>query len=155
MRTGMIGFLCGLVVSGVFAAAVVPATDEVEPNEKQKDIKSLMVLTGSGELGIQVVEQMVASFKKSMPDIPNTFWDDFMKEIDADGLMEICVPVYDKHLSHEDIKEMIRFYESPTGKRVVKVLPVITQECMKEGEKWGKDVGTKVGKQLEEKGYKK
>jgi len=38
--------------------------------EKQKDIKRLMVLTGAGTIGIQVMNQMMASFKKALPQVP-------------------------------------------------------------------------------------
>jgi uncharacterized protein len=120
-----------------------------QPTQKEKDIRKLLKITGSGELGQQVMAQMMTNFKKAMPQVPEKFWSDFMKEVKTDELIELIVPVYDRNLSEGDIKELIRFYESPTGKKFVSVLPKITQESMAVGEKWGRDLGQRVMNKLQ------
>jgi hypothetical protein len=112
--------------------------------QKQKDIRKLLKITGSGELGTQVMGQMIGSMKKTMPQVPEKFWGDFMKEVHTEELVDLIVPVYDRNLTHDDIKELIRLYESPTGKKFVSMLPKITQESMVVGEKWGRELATKV-----------
>jgi len=37
------------------------------------DIYRLLELTGSAELGIQVMNQMIVAYKKAMPSIPDSF----------------------------------------------------------------------------------
>ena len=117
--------------------------------QKQKDIRKLLRITGSGELGTQVMGQMIGSMKKTMPQVPEKFWSDFMKEVHTDELVDLIVPVYDRNLTHDDVKELIRFYESPTGKKFVSVLPKITQESMVVGEKWGRELAMKVMTKLQ------
>lgn len=135
MRTllAAIGMIC------VLGSAV-----RAEETLKQKDIRKLLKITGSGELGTQVMGQMIGNMKKAMPQVPDKFWADFMKEVHTDELIDLIVPVYDRNLTHDDVKELIRFYESPTGKKFVSVLPKITQESMVVGEKWGRDLAMKV-----------
>jgi uncharacterized protein len=87
-----------------------------------------------------------------MPNVPPTFWDEFQKEIDPNKLTEMCIPPYEKHLSHDDVKELIKFYESPVGQKLVKVQPQIMQECMQIGQKWGEEIGQKVVAKMKEKG---
>ena len=64
----------------------------------------------------EVMDQMIAEFRKALPDVPSQFWDDFRKEINIDELVSLMVPVYDKHLSLEDIKAANAFFATPAGK---------------------------------------
>jgi uncharacterized protein len=121
--------------------------------QKQKDIRRLMTLTGSADLGKQMMANLLNALKPAHPDVPESFWKEFLKEANATDLIDQCVPVYDRHLSHADIKELIRFYETPTGRRLIKATPAITQESMVLGQKWGQEAAQKVLKRLREKGY--
>jgi uncharacterized protein len=166
-QMGRIGGLMALVM--VFASlalagdrnhpaqtpAVQTQSDTIQNStEKRKDIKRLMVITGSGDLGVQASNQVMGSLKSSLPDIPEEFWKEFQKEINANSMIDLIIPIYDKHFSHSDIKELITFYESPLGKRMTKALPAIMQESYTVGEKWGQEIGERAIKRLKEKGYK-
>jgi uncharacterized protein len=141
-----IGVMCVLGASGWASA---------QETAKQKDIRHLLQITGSGELGAQVMTQMMGSMKKSFPNVPEKFWSDFMKEVHTDELVDLIVPVYDRNLTHDDVKQLIHFYETPTGKKFVSVLPKITQESMVVGEKWGRDLAQKVVKKMQDQQNKK
>lgn len=132
----------------------ISAENKTVNREKLNDIKNLLVMSGSSELGKQMMWQMINSFKGIMANVPDNFWHEFMNEADMDELMDKLVPIYDKYLSHDDIKELIKFYESPAGKKYVKVLPQISKESMTIGQEWGEEIGKKVLKKLQEKGYK-
>jgi uncharacterized protein len=93
--------------------------------------------------------QMIGNMKKAMPQVPEKFWGDFMKEVHTEELVDLIVPVYDRNLTQGDVTELIRFYESPTGKKFVSVLPKITQESMVVGEKWGRELAMKVMAKLQ------
>lgn len=134
-----IGVIC--VLGGGLAHA--------QESQKQKDIRKLLKMTGSGELGTQVMTQMIGSMKKMMPNVPEKFWTDFMKEVHTDELVDLIVPIYDRNLTHEDVKELIKFYDSPTGKKFVAVLPKITQESMVVGEKWGRELAQRMLQKLQ------
>jgi len=148
MRTVLatIGVLC---VLGGAARAQSNAQSRPPETQKQKDIRKLLKITGSGELGTQVMGQMIGNMKKAMPQVPEKFWTDFMKEVHTDELVDMIVPVYDRNLTQGDVTELIHFYESPTGKKFVSVLPKITQESMGVGEKWGRDLAMKVMAKLQ------
>jgi len=146
MRTVLatIGVLC--VLGG---AARAQSTSRPSETQKQKDIRKLLKITGSGELGTQVMGQMIGNMKKAMPQVPDKFWADFMKEVHTDELVDLIVPVYDRNLTQGDVTELIHFYETPTGKKFVSVLPKITQESMGVGEKWGRELAMKVMAKLQ------
>ncbi len=74
-----------------------------QSNTKADNIKKLLELTGSGKLGVQVAENMINNFKKNYPDTPNEFWDNFKKELNADVLINMVIPVYEKYYTETDI----------------------------------------------------
>lgn len=90
-----------------------------------------------------------------MPQIPAKFWDDFMSEVNAGEINDMVVPIYAKYLTHEEVKEMTAFYRTRTGKKLISVMPQITAEAMAVGQKWGTELGQKIGERLKEEGYLK
>ena len=124
-----------------------------QDSSKISSIKTLLEVTGSGKLGVQVVQNMFASYKQSLPNVPEEFWNEFMKEVNPEVLTTMIIPIYDKYYSTEEINKMIEFYQTPLGKKVISTLPQIMQESMQAGQSWGKEVGEKVINKLKEKGY--
>lgn len=109
-----------------------------------ESIKALLKATGSGDLGVQVLNQMVPALKKMIPDAPETFWTDFMSEVDASDLEDLVVPIYQKYLTTSDIEEINRFYQTQAGKKMIRVQPAIMQESMAVGQLWGQELAQKV-----------
>lgn len=121
-----------------------------QQSEIQKNIKELLVLTGSAELGVQVAGQLLSSFNKAYPDVPQDFWDEVMKEINTDDLINLVIPIYKKYYTLEEINQLIVFYKTPLGKKMTAVLPGISSDSMAAGQKWGKEIAEKVIKKLED-----
>jgi hypothetical protein len=94
---------------------------------KIKDIRRLLVLMEAEKATNQVFDQMAMAMKDASPD-GDSFLQAFRKEMTMEKMMEIAVASYDKYLSHDDVREMIRFYDSPVGHRLVEAMPKITNE---------------------------
>lgn len=135
---------CGIFTNG-FSQSV----------SKTDDIKRLLEITGSGKLGVQVGQTMISSFKKSYPNVPEEFWNSFLKELNSDVLINMIIPIYDKYYSESEIKELTEFYQSALGKKVIATMPQIMQESMQAGQNWGRAIGEKVYTNLKEKGFVK
>ena len=145
MKKIIIAFLiCGLSIS---------AFSQTTNNSKIEKIKNLLEMTGSGKLGVQVASNMMAAFQKSYTTVDEKCWDDFAKEIKAEDLVNLIIPIYDKYYTEDDIDQLTSFYNTPTGKKMIETLPIVTQESMTAGQAWGKLIGEKVIQQLTEKGY--
>ena len=56
-------------------------------------------------------------------------------------MLDLAVSRYDEHYSDEEIKDLIKFYESPLGQKVVTVLPKLTAELQQDGGNLGRQVG--------------
>jgi hypothetical protein len=111
---------------------------------KPESIKQLMRLTGSGELGIQVMNQMLPALKNMVPEAPESFWTDIMDEVNVDEIEAMVIPIYQKYLSEEDIAAINVFYATPAGKKIISVQPSIMQESMMVGQQWGQDLAQRV-----------
>ena len=122
-----------------------PATNE--------HIKTLLEMTGAGKIGVQIMDKMIATFKKSTPTVSDEFWNEFMKDVKPETLIDLMIPIYAKHYSDEDVIQLIDFYRTPLGKKVIEKLPLISQESYQVGAEWGKKLGAQAVKQLQEKGY--
>ncbi len=138
-----------LVLSmGICGIGIAVADDEDAANLKRQDIKKLVDLQNSKEMGIQVMKTMLDSFRSSGVDIPDDFIEEFLDEVLFSELLDQLIPIYEKHLTHQEVKELIKFFESPVGKMLIQKQPLITQESMVVGMEWGRKVSLKVLQKL-------
>lgn len=116
---------------------------------KEAKIKKLMEITGSGNLGKQVITNIITSYKETYPNVNPKYWEEVVKEADADEFVRLLTPIYAKYYTEEDLDGLIKFYETPLGKKVIATLPGISAESMAVGQKWGEELAQKIFKKLE------
>jgi len=75
------------------------------------------------------------------------------KNTSINDLIELLTPTYQKHLTLEEIKGLIEFYETPVGKKYAQKSPLIMQESMQIGQQWGMKIGEEFAKKMKDKGY--
>lgn len=114
-----------------------------EPATKES-IKALMNKTGAGEMGMLMMNQLLPTLKQMIPEAPEKFWADVMTEMKVDEINELVIPVYQKYLNAKDIKELNAFYDTPAGKKLIRVQPKIMQESMVIGQAWGQQTAINV-----------
>ena len=147
---------CFVVLALVLGLGFGPAYGQDEAATKQADIKKLLSITGAANTGLRVFSQVIGMFQRAHSEVPEAVWMEMVSEAEAkvDGfVMEMLVPIYDKHLTHEDIKGLIAFYETPVGRKLLAVMPLMHQESRIAGEIWGRDFARTVQERLAEKGY--
>jgi hypothetical protein len=136
-----------LVVLVVAAPALAQTKMDVE---KEKKIRRVLEVTGAQRMMLQVAGQMIASFKKAHPDVPEEFWSRFEEKFGSAELIDQLVPIYDKYYSKEDLDGLLAFYESPVGQKVLKTMPQVMQESMQIGQAWGQRKAVEVIKEIGE-----
>lgn len=135
--------------SGLRAQEASPAP----PGSKEVAIRQLLETTGGARMGLQVLDNLIATFKRTSPAVPEDFWTELRSEFRASDLVDLCVPIYDRHLSEEEVRGILAFYETPSGKRLLEVQPLIVQESMQAGQEWGRALSQRVINKLKDKGY--
>jgi len=137
----------------VFAIIIGTSAFGIYGQTKNDDIIKLLKVSGTDKLADQMMTVIIPQFKQLVPGIPDAFWVKFRQKINIDELLLACVPAYSKYYTHDEIKQLIRFYESPLGKRMVEVTPLITQETMAIGQQWGEKLGQDIVNELIKDGY--
>ena len=79
-------------------------------------------------------ENMIENVKREHPEIPDSevdaFRDVFNKNADIGSLCGLYADIYERHYTQEEIVGLINYFESPLGRKSVKVNPQITQESI-------------------------
>jgi len=52
------------------------------------------------------------------------------KILSVDEVLDVMVPIYQRHFTHSDVQSIIEFYMSPTGHKVLKEMPAMMTESM-------------------------
>lgn len=145
-----------VVLALVLGLGVGPVYGQDDATTKQADIKKLLGITGASNTGLRVFSQVIGMFQRSRNEVPEAVWMEMISEaedkVDA-FVMEMLVPIYDKHLAHADIKGLIAFYETPVGRKLLAVMPQMHHESRTAGEIWGREFARTVQERLAEKGY--
>src|SRR5689334_17051827 len=63
----------------------------------------------------------------------NGMVDDMMADMPLNELIEAMVPIYRRHLNKSDVDEVIRFYSSTVGQKLLREQPQMIQEGMQAG----------------------
>jgi uncharacterized protein len=168
MRTPAIALLLCLGMPALCAAQAKPADQPPAGDTlsaKHQDTEKLMELVGTRrilrDLFDQDIDAQIAAMRRARPDVPEQFWQDFTVEFkrqaSPDELMKAILPIYDKHFTHQEIRQLIAFYESPLGRKISTTLPGIQRESVEAGRAWGEQLGDRMHEELQkrltEKGY--
>ncbi|MCA1628566.1 MAG: DUF2059 domain-containing protein, partial [Acidobacteria bacterium] len=120
----------------------------------------LLELTNAGAFGAQLAEQSLAQIKLSLAQAPagaankvlGEFESELRKEFAAEKMIAAIIPIYDKHLTNQDIVNLTAFYQTPTGRKFVAALPQITREVLEDGVRRGREVSQRVLTKLQAEG---
>lgn len=135
----------------------IAAVPQIDP-AKEADIRRFLEISGAtksmADMIPQMTEQMKPLLEKLLPpgerknQIVDTYVKKFAAKAKPEGLVNRVVSIYDKHLTHEDLKGLIQFYESPLGQRYGNVLPTLEKEAYTAGEQWGQEIGREVMREM-------
>ena len=148
MRTRHL-FLCILTwVSCLFLLSCTGAHAQARAStEKLQNIRKLIVLIGGLDMQKRSIQDELASLREKAPEP----WSEHEESVTKEGhekelqeLVDRLVPVYDKYLTDEEVAKMLKFYESPTGKRVAQAMPQIREESRRITSEWRQSFANKA-----------
>jgi hypothetical protein len=84
-------------------------------------------------------------FKQKVPDATteqlaevDRFAENLFNDMPVDEMLDAMVPIYQKHLTKEDLDGILAFYSSPVGQKLQREQPAMTQEGMQVGGEIGR-----------------
>ena len=126
-------------------------------HERRADIKRLLELMGVIDDELKSVEPVFDDLRPSFPNVPAPIWEDLKKEFKAEFnsemFLETYVPIYARRFSAAEVKEFIKFFESPAGRKFVGTMPLIREEAYIVGFERGQKIGKRLQERLRAKGY--
>lgn len=137
---------------GLFAAGTAQAQQQTEQQKYRATVVRMIEAGNSMALYESTVDQLMNYFRQSTTGIPEEFWTGLHEEIGGismELLVDMLTPIYAKYLTQEDLEQIIAFYESPAGKKMVSVLPALTTEAMEVGQAWGEAIGEKLMERIQ------
>lgn len=142
-----------IVIFLVSAIALFSQDNETVTPEKEQEVIKLMELTGSISMGVDVVEEIIGTYKSFFTHVPDDVFEEIKYQIDATEFMDIMVEIYSQHFTLEELREINKFYESPIGRKMTITQEIIMIQADQKGAKWGQKISDKIIEVLTEKGY--
>jgi hypothetical protein len=125
-------------------------------------VQELVRLSGATALGEAIANEMfrsvVASMRQSNPDLPprvgviaqqvasETFGSLFA---DEKRVVDLYVPIYERHFSQEEVDEIVRFYRTPVGQKVIREMPAVMQEATQISQQWVREATPRFEQELQ------
>lgn len=118
--------------------------------QTSKDVKivELLETMGSTQAMKTSFEYMINYYKQNNPQISSQYWDNSLKHVDYNELVQKLVPVYSKHFTEQEIVDLLNFYNTSTGKKIIEKMPAILEESMEIGRKWGIELAQKIEEEI-------
>jgi hypothetical protein len=134
--------------------------DELTP-AKKADILKLLSLNGTEHIVDPLSMLVTQSFMQSLrncttcsPKIPDVVHAETLAVLRShvsgeDGLIARQVPIFDKHFTHAEIKQLLAFYGSPIGKKLVGETNPLTTETIQTSQQWLTEVAPEIKQHID------
>jgi len=134
-----------LLAMGLFASPIARAQDTVDPQRLALGAQ-LLDLAGAKERMTQMMDQIMPALtrlleqanpgkEKEVGEVMTKYIVPKMKENLPEALHEGAL-VYANHFSEGELNQLIAFYQSPIGRKLVQEQPIIAQEMGRFGAAW-------------------
>ncbi len=117
----------------------------------KESVLELMEITGAAKIGKMFTDQLKPMFRQAAKNVPDAEFDALFSEMNPEEILELTIPVYQKHFTESDVQALLKFYRTPVGQKFVRLTPTVTKEAMAIGEKWGRQKAVEVLKKLKAK----
>jgi hypothetical protein len=130
--------------------------DELTP-EKRADIRQLVGVSGAKlptHLAEATAQNTARLLRDARPDIPDRFYVVLRRELTAlfeermdapGGLVERLTAIYDRQLTHPEVKALLAFYQTPLGQKSLALVPTLIDE----GASWAQTLAPDIRKRLQ------
>jgi hypothetical protein len=125
----------------------LPRTPLAQEPCNRAHVRSLLELT-SGTLVRDLIAREINRLRAGHPRVPAQFWEQLTSEITLDDVFEPLIPSYCREFTEQDLKEILRFYRTPVGAKLLKAQPRLTRDA----QMFGRDMFVNPIKRLAAKG---
>ncbi len=101
-----------------------------------------------------ITSQVFDSLLASRTDIPEAARTRFKQQMvsgfseSKGAFLEAMIPVYQRHFTGAEMRQMIAFYKSDLGQKLIEKMPILMHEGAKVGQQWGRAVARRVVEEM-------
>jgi len=164
MSSQFVRLVAGAALAAGVAALPLAGAFAIDP-QKRDDIHALLQLTDG--LGIAkvvtaaVVPTVDNALRKSNPGVADAALDELKKDADDEiakampDLEQALTDVYDKNFDADEIKQLVAFYQSPAGRKLVGLKGQLEQQGMVAARAWAYPLNQRIAKRMSEDAQRK
>lgn len=144
-----------LLVSFVLLLAFALMAQAQDNKKYEAAMIKMLEVSKSMDAMKQIAPQIISMVKQQAPEAPEEFWNELEKGMLEmyDQIIKAMIPVYEKYLTLEDIEGVIRFYETPVGKKLAESNTKIAAETMPIAQQIAMQTMQKLMESAKAKGY--
>jgi hypothetical protein len=118
----------------------------------EAQVREYLAESGGDKAAHVIMANMARSSRASSPPyIPEGFWNDMMDSFGKVDLVTVFLPIYQQHVSEEDMAAVLGFYKTPAGKHFLDAQPQMAGDVQQALAKTGHDLGHDVYMKYKEK----
>lgn len=136
-------FCIAMIVFGVFSYS----------QTKQDKVKELISLSGAFPVTKEVEKKMMAKYKKQYDNVPDSAWKPIEKKVNIDDLINEVIGIYGNKFTEKEIDQLLIFYKSDVGKKVLLNSPSLMSEIQTATGNWAQKVTETINGDLKKMGY--
>ena len=144
-----LAILVSTLLAGAFGQAAAPNTSVPSKEDVLKFMEVLRIRVQLVQYFDGVAKQAKLGaedgFKQKVPNATpaqladvDQFADGLFKNMPVDEMVDAMVPIYQKHLTKDDLDGILAFYASPVGQKLQREQPAMMQEAMQVGGEIGR-----------------
>ncbi|TZF94378.1 DUF2059 domain-containing protein [Chryseobacterium panacisoli] len=111
-------------------------------------LKELITLTRSDKMLSIAFQQFMDHYNNRYKDLPDSFWDEFKKDMSSEKIFALYIPVYKKYFTDSEVDELIKFYKTPAGQKMIENMPNLMNDSMKIGSDYAQALDKRVNDKL-------
>lgn len=124
-------------------------------NEEKASIEELLKITNATESSEEIlnlfVEQLIGNVNN--PEFSNILEKEIKDLIHEEvvvkrSLHSLMCPIYCKYLTLEEIDDLVWFYKTILGQKLISVKPKIDKEVLEASQIWGQELGLKLQQKM-------
>ena len=127
------------------------------PAPRERTVRRFIEATRVVERELQMLDAVVAGMKQQSPNIPEKVWEEvkaeFKRVFNPEEIISVYVRIYSRRFNEREMMQMVAFYESPVGRRLIAEMPEIVMEAFIEGADRGVGMTETIQELLKSKGF--
>ncbi|WP_419904904.1 DUF2059 domain-containing protein [Kiloniella sp.] len=141
--------------------AVISIPAKAFTQKEKQAVDELLLVTGEGNIGKEIIENFIPELSKILKDSHPSLDDKALYIVEEEiwataksnnyydtRIKNAFYKIYYKHLTLDEVEQLIEFYRSPLGKKTLEIQPHIEKGAFSTGEKIGRSMAQQIVKNV-------